>query len=84
MTVQSVGIGTGSRMELFYQGRDRSGVRLSYREFVNDMARPAFTQDTVYDIMPGPGTIITFRQVRLEVLAADSQRIRYRVLSSFQ
>jgi len=82
--VEPVGTGTGYKYELFYQGRDRGGVRLSYREYTNDMARPAFSQDVVYDVMPGPGTTITFRQARLEILAAGNDEIRYRVLAPFR
>jgi hypothetical protein len=84
MRLEAVCVGTGFRHEFLFQGRDRSGVRLSYREYVNDMARPVFSQDLVYDIAPGQSTVVNFRQARIEILSADNQEIRYRVVSSFR
>lgn len=51
----AVGTGTGFRKELLYQGVQGDTMRLSYREFANDMARPAFQQDLTYNLeKPGP------------------------------
>ena len=70
------------KYELLYQGVSKDTLRLSYREFLNEFARPAFFQDVTYDIEERPATI-TFRSVKIEVLDADNNKIVYRVLSGF-
>lgn len=42
------------RRELVYTGRSGSTLNLLYREFKDDMARPAFTQALQYDILADP------------------------------
>lgn len=81
--LESIGAGAGFRKELLYQGVQGDTVRLSYREYANDMARPAFQQDLTYNIeAPGP-TKVTFKGVRLEIAGADNNGIRYKILSGF-
>ena len=70
------------KSELLYQGTSRGSLRLAYREYIDDLARPAFSQDVTYDIAGSP-TMITFRTVRIEVLSADNNQIEYRVVSGF-
>jgi hypothetical protein len=70
------------KYELLYQGTTKGSLKLSYREYINDFARPAFFQDVSYDLESSP-TIVTFRTVRIEVLSADNNHIKYRVLSGF-
>lgn len=70
------------KYELLYQGTTKGSLKLSYREYLNDFARPAFFQDVTYDLDSTP-TTITFRTVRLEVLRANNNQIAYRVLSGF-
>lgn len=66
------------RRELVYSGVSKGTVSLSYREFVTDMARPAFTQDLRYDLAEGDE--IGFRGARFKVLKATNTMIRYQVL----
>lgn len=70
------------RYELLLQGVSGKTLRLSFREFLNDMARPAFFQEAAYDIDQLPLTV-TFRTVRLEILEAGNAGLRYKVLSGF-
>jgi hypothetical protein len=70
------------KYELLYQGISGKTIRLSYREFINDMARPAYFQDVSYDISVLPVTL-TFKTVKLEVFSADNNALTYRVLSGF-
>jgi hypothetical protein len=69
------------KKELLYDGRSGTTLRLSYREFVRDMARPAFTQELTYDLRDD--RVVGFRGARLEVIDANNTSIRYRVLSGF-
>jgi hypothetical protein len=70
------------KYEILYQGISAKTLRLAYREYVNDFARPAFFQDVSYEITQFP-VDITFRTVRISVLSADNSGIRYKVLSGF-
>jgi hypothetical protein len=69
--------------ELLFQGVSNKVLKLTYREFVNDMARPAYFQDVAYDVSSFPMTV-TFRSVRIEVTEAGNDGLTYRVLTGFQ
>lgn len=71
------------KRELIYQGVSKEVLRLTYREYFNDMARPAYFQDITYDVSTFP-TEITFKSVRLRILNAGNKGIEYQVLSGFQ
>ena len=67
--------------QLIYNGRVDNNLRFVYREFSNDMARSAFTQEVQYDLEES--NIIGFKSVRLEVIEATNSKIKYRVLMPF-
>ena len=69
------------KQEFIYNGRVGDGLKFIYREYVNDYARPAFTQDVQYDLKDS--NIIGFRGLRIEVLNATNTNIEYKVLSYF-
>jgi len=71
------------KRELIYQGISKDVLRLTYREYFNDMARPAFFQDVTYDVSSFPAEI-TFKSVRLRILSAGNKGIEYQALSGFQ
>lgn len=71
----------GFRRELVYNGGSGSVIILKYREFIDDFARPAFTQDLTYDL--SKSEIIGFKGARIHVLEADNIKIKYNVLSYF-
>ena len=68
----------GFRRELIYTGASGGSVRLTYREFVNSMARPAFTQDLSFDL--SPGVEIGYKGARLKVIGAGGTSIEYELL----
>lgn len=72
-------LGEGFKMELLYQGISDDTLRLAYREFSENLARPAFHQDLTYTLSPDGPTEIRFRTLVLEVTSADNSGIRYRV-----
>jgi hypothetical protein len=75
-------VGEGFKSELVYQGVASGVLRLLYREFSENLARPAFQQDLTYTMAPEEGpTEVGFRGLRLEVLSADNSSIRYRVVT---
>lgn len=65
-----------------YNGKAGSIIKFSYREFINDMARPAFTQELQYDL--NEGKIIGFKGMRIEILNTSNIEIEYKVLSEFK
>lgn len=67
--------------ELIYNGRVQDNLRFVYREFSNDLARPAFSQEAHYDL--SEGNVLGFKGVRIEVLEATNTFVRYRVLKTF-
>jgi hypothetical protein len=66
------------KRELVYSGVSGGVVRIAYREFSRDMARPAFTQELTYDLADGDE--IGFRGARFRVLKATNVSIRYVVI----
>lgn len=66
------------RRELVFSGVSKGTVSLLYREYQDDLARPAFSQELSYDLAEGDE--IGFRGARFKVLKATNTSIRYVVL----
>jgi hypothetical protein len=64
--------------ELIYSGLANNIVRAVYREYVDDLARPAFSQELQYDL--SADRIIAYKSIRVRVLEATNSAIRYEVL----
>lgn len=69
------------RQELIYGGRVGDQIKVTYREFSGDFARPGFSQDVQYDL--ASEKVIGFKGVRIEVISATNTKLVYRVLKSF-
>ena len=64
--------------DIVYTGRDKDSIKFIYREYSpNDIAKPAFYQSLTYDIR---SKFIRFRNLRIEVLDANDEKITYKVL----
>lgn len=70
------------RRELVYNGRSGQTIKLLYREFTQEMIRPAFTQEVTYDLKAGD--IVGFKGSRFKVNNADNTKIQYVVLHHFE
>jgi hypothetical protein len=57
-------------------------LTLVYREFKDNLARPAFTQELKYDL--SQNRIIGYKGARFEVVDAGNTMITYKVLSPLQ
>ena len=66
---------------LIYSGKVGSQIRVGYREFSDNLARPAFSNDVIYDL--NDSKIIAYKGAALEILEATNQFIKYRVLKNF-
>lgn len=69
------------RQELIYNGVAQGQVKILYKEFVDDFARPAFDQEVKYDY--NPGTEIGFKNVRLTVIRATSTEVDFKLTHGF-
>jgi hypothetical protein len=65
------------KRELVYAGISGSTLSIIYREFKDDIARPAFSQELKYDLSQGKE--IGYKGARFEVLKATNTSIRYKV-----
>lgn len=66
---------------LLYSGKSGDEIKISYREFSNDSARPAFNNDAVYDI--SESKVIGYKGAEIEVIKVDNTSITYRLLKNF-
>lgn len=67
---------------LIYSGRIDNKINISYREFSNNMARPAFNNDVEYDLSDSKQ--IGYKGAVIEVLKADNKSITYRLITNFR
>lgn len=65
------------QVDVLYQGLSKGEVKISYREFLDGIARPAFTQDVTYELDSNGTAMIGFKGMRLRVLKATGQYIEY-------
>lgn len=68
---------SGKKRELLYQGLSKGTVKVSYREFIDNLARPAFTQDILYDLKTDGTGEIAFNGLRIKILEASNSQIVY-------
>jgi hypothetical protein len=71
------------RREAIYQGVSKGVLKMSFMEFVNDYARPAFTQDIFYDMRSDGTATIAFKGLRVEILSVKGSTVQYKVLQPF-
>jgi hypothetical protein len=60
---------------LIYNGISGGQIKFIYKEFINDLARPAFDQEVSYDFTPDE--TIGFKNARFRVIEANSTTITY-------
>lgn len=74
----------GFRKELIYQGISGQVINLAYREYVDNMARPAYQQEVTYNLEPGETTEARFQGAVIEIFDANNNQIEYRVVEGFR
>jgi len=67
------------RQVTLFLGTANESIRLSYREFANDLARPAFTEEMTFPVPRAFPATLAFKDVKLLVSGIDSAGIHYRV-----
>jgi hypothetical protein len=66
---------------LIYSGKLGNKINIGYRDFSNNLARPAFNNTVEYDLTDSK--IIGYRGARIEVIEATNEFIRYKVIQNF-
>lgn len=66
---------------LIYSGRIGNKINIGYREFSNNLARPAFSNNVEYDL--SQSMTIGYKGAQLEIIEATNQLIKYRVIRNF-
>jgi hypothetical protein len=66
---------------LIYSGKIGNKINISYREFSNNLARPAFSNNVEYDL--SESKIIGYRGARIEIMDATNELIKYKVIQNF-
>ena len=67
---------------LIYSGKVGDKINIGYREFSNNMARPAYSNEVEYDL--SESKIIGYKEARIEVIEATNEYIKYKVLQNFK
>lgn len=65
-----------------YNGKSSNTLKLTYREFSNNMARSAYTTDFTVDVSNGED-IVSYKGAKLKINHADNTSINYTVISGF-
>ena len=65
--------------ELVYLGAAGGVLRLSYREFSNDMARPSATEELTFPVSGTYPQTVTWRDTKITLLGLGDDGLRYRV-----
>lgn len=77
--IQGVSQDGSFEAELVYSGTADNTLRLMYREYMDGLARPAFTQELTYNL--AESKTITFKSLTLEILEAGNSKVRFRVVN---
>ncbi len=64
---------------ILFQGATTDSLRFSYREFKNDMARPAFTEELTIPRETFPAMIMV-KNIQLEILGVSGMGLKYRLV----
>lgn len=71
------------KYEALYQGKIGNKIKISFREFKDDMARPAFTQNIEYELEKDGTALVGFKGLRVEVIKATNMDITYKVIKDY-
>jgi len=81
MTEASIESSSNFQQTLIYTGKENNIIKMTYREYSGNLARPAFTIDITYDL--NESKIIAFREAKLEIIEATNTSIKYKVINNF-
>lgn len=73
----------GMKKELLYNGNYKGEIKIQYREYINDFARPAFYQDISFELQSNDNQV-SIKGVNLLILGQEKNKIHYKVTSGFK
>lgn len=76
-TLPATDAGKAFKQTLIYLGMSGPTLRLSYREFVNDMARPAFTEEVTFNLSGKYPETVAYKDIVIDVLGAGNSGLSY-------
>lgn len=76
-------VARGFKSELIYLGRSGNDIKLLYRDFTDDLSSPSYEQNLQYTLAAKGPTEVRYRDARFNILEADTNSIRYEILSGF-
>lgn len=71
------------KYQALYQGKIDNKIKISFREFIDNMARPSFAQDVEYQLDKDGGTLVGFKGLRIKVIKATNTDIMYSVIQDY-
>ncbi len=71
----------GFQQSLIYSGKIGNKINISYREFSNNSARPAFNNDVEYDLTES--SPIAYKGAEIQIIEATNRYIKYKVIRNF-
>lgn len=71
------------KKDALYQGKIGNKISISFREFYNGLARPAFTQNIEYELDANGAAVIGFQGLRMNVIKASNVDIEYVVIKGY-
>lgn len=74
----------GRTNDLLYDGIANGVLRVTYREYIDSTAQPAFYQQVNYELNPNGITTLNFKGVEIEVLDASDNKMTYKVIKGFR
>ena len=66
---------------LIYNGNFENKLNIGYREFSNNLARPAYNNNVEYDL--NQSNIIGYKGASIQIIEATNEFIKYRVIKNF-
>lgn len=72
------------RQMLIYLGMSGQTLRLSYREFINDLARPAFTEEVTFTLSGQYPETVAYKDLSIDILGVDNAGLRYVIRAANQ
>lgn len=71
------------KKEALYQGKIGNKINISFREYYDGYARPAFTQNIEYELDANGKAVIGFQGLRINVIKASNIDIEYVVIQGY-
>jgi len=71
-------VNKGYKAELLYLGKTGNSTRFSFREYSNDFARPAFSQELTYNLKES--SVVTFKTLKIQIHQATNSLVQFTVL----